>query len=60
MILMKHLVESQCSYLFCWHYVESMVALVEQAKNLAAHVDRLFPAWTAVMGPFISSLSKPK
>lgn len=60
MILMKHYVESQCSYLFCWHYVDDMLELVEQSKTLAAQVSILFPSWTAVMGHVLDTLSSPQ
>ena len=56
MILMKHYVESQCSYLFCWHYVEAMLALVEECKILAAMVTQRFPGWNAIIDPLIRKL----
>ncbi|XP_070212465.1 uncharacterized protein [Littorina saxatilis] len=60
MIMMKHYVESQCSYLFCWHYVEQMLTLVQEARTLGVMVTRQFKGWKNIIDPLIQQLVHPE
>lgn len=55
MIILKHYMESQYSYLFAWQYCEAMLDKVEETRLLAAEVMERFYAWESILEPLLKN-----